>query len=110
MTTGKSAGKNRYKDHQILVKKILLRLSEAGHFAWANNTGAVKTENRYIRFGLKGSPDILCLTEKGEFVAIEVKTGNAVQNRSQKNFEKAVQKRGGLYIVARSLEDIECLL
>ena len=55
---------------------------------------------RIIRFGLKGSSDIIGIY-KGRFLAVEIKTGNAVQSDQQKKFQKMVCKLGGIYVVIR---------
>lgn len=103
-TTDKGAGA---RNHQNLLKKVLLKLSDEGYFAWANNTGTIKTNDRFQRYGLVGSADILAIQPgTGRFCAFEIKTGVARQSKQQKLFEKAVLKRNGIYKVIRSLEDM----
>ena len=103
----KGAGGDRTKDHESLLKKVLLKLSSAGYFVYKNNTGAIKTNDRYQAYGLPGSADILGIQPiTGKFLALEIKTGNAKQNKQQIAFEKAVLKRNGIYKVVRSLEDV----
>lgn len=46
----------------------------------------------------------------GRLLAIEIKTGQARQSAEQKSFQIMVEKKGGLYIVARSLQDVNILL
>lgn len=87
--------------HQYVVKNVLITMSKPHSMVWANNTGVgrdLNYDDRIIRFGLKGSSDIIGLY-KGIFLAIEIKTGNAVQNKFQKNFEKRVRQIGGIYVV-----------
>ena len=74
---------------------------------WPNNTGVGKdmTCTRIVRFGLKGSSDIIGLY-KGLFLGIEVKTGNAVQNKDQKRFQSMIKNMGGIYILCHS-DDVE---
>lgn len=88
--------------HQFIVKNILLLMTTKDSRVWANNTGVGKDLNseRVIRFGLKGSSDIIGIY-KGLFLGIEVKTGNAKQNKFQKNFEKMVCNLGGIYVIVR---------
>lgn len=103
----KGAGGDRTKDHEALLKKVLLKLSSAGYFVYKNNTGAIKANDRYQAYGLPGSADILGIQPiTGRFLALEIKTGSAKQNKQQLAFEKAVLKRNGIYKVIRSLEDI----
>lgn len=74
---------------------------------WKNASGVAMADGRHIRYGLKGSPDIIGVIEGGRFLGIEVKTGCATQSPQQKKFQKIFEQLGGLYIVARSLEDIK---
>lgn len=74
--------------------------------AWPNETGAAFRGKRLISYGLKGSADILGLTNDGIFMAIEVKTGHAKQSPQQIIFEKNVKKRNAIYLVARSVDDV----
>jgi len=79
--------------------------------AWANNTGSVKFEKRYISFGLKGSSDIIAIhPETGVFYGIECKTGSAVQNKHQKVFEKEVKRRNAIYWTIRTFEELKDMI
>lgn len=42
----------------------------------------------------------------GRFLAIEVKTGRAVQTVEQQTYQRIVEMMGGLYVLARSVEDV----
>jgi len=90
--------------HSDLVNQILLYLSPLG-VAWSNATGAVKTEDRFLRYGLKGSSDILACIG-GRFVGVEVKVGRDRQSDAQCRFEAAITRAGGVYILARSVDDV----
>lgn len=91
-----------------IQNRILVALSKeyAGRSIWwKNDTGAAKSMDgkRVIRFGLKGSPDILgCLD--GLFFGIEVKTPTGEQRDAQKKFQAVFERSGGIYIIARSVE------
>jgi len=101
---------NRYAKHQVFLKQVLLRLAVLQRDCrfWENATGKVRTDQgRWIKFGLKGSADIIGISDQGRFLSIEIKTGQAVQNEGQKNFEEMINKRNGLYIVFRDNEDID---
>jgi hypothetical protein len=108
--TQKNAGENKFdrtKAHEKLVKQCLLELTTKGWFCWKNNSGAMKSGNRFQVYGLKGSSEIIGMTSNGTFVAIEIKTGKAVQNKHQIAFEKAVRKRFGIYQIIRSYEELK---
>ena len=75
---------------------------------WKNATGTARSHDgrRVIKFGLEGSSDIFGITSDGRFLAIECKTGKAVQNKRQIAFEKMVTFFGGRYILARTIDDV----
>lgn len=91
--------------HADLVNKLLLAVSPLG-LAWSNNTGALQAEGRLIRYGLKGSSDILHVNRArgGQLVAIEAKVGRDAWRKDQKCFAEAVARAGGIYILARSTD------
>lgn len=74
-------------------------------FHYRNNTGSFNRDNHFYRFGAVGSPDIICVI-KGQFVGIEVKKKGNYQSVSQKQFQTSLEKAGGKYILAYSLEDV----
>ena len=98
--------------HTKLVEDILLCLSRSNHIrVWKNNTGVAKVNGGgVVRYGLTGSSDIIGICGGGKFLAIEVKTGNAKQSKEQCYFQVTVERLGGIYILARSLRDVEHLL
>jgi hypothetical protein len=94
--------------HEKLVNEILATFgSNNGIRIWKNNTGMAFQRGRPIKFGLKGSSDIIGILSDGTFLAIECKTGKARQSQHQKNFQKMIEQFGGIYILARSLNDVE---
>ena len=97
------------KPRQHLEKDIQSAISQYLRakkiFHWRNNTGAVKTNNRMISFGKKGSSDIFAL-HQGRFYAIEVKSPKGEHRSSQKQFQSDVEVSGGIYILARSVDDV----
>ena len=61
-------------------------------------------ERRVIRYGLKGSPDIMGFTSICEvpvLFGVEVKSGNATQSKNQKNYEKLINTFNGIYLIHR---------
>lgn len=63
-------------------------------------------QNRAIRSAPDGTPDLLGVMAPGKAFAIEVKAGRGQQRDAQKNWQKAWEKRGGIYILARSVDDV----
>lgn len=79
-----------------------------GCFVWRNNTGAWKPETGgYVRYGLKGSGDILGVNPKGRFIAVECKRKGNTQTAEQMEFEARVKSHRGVYILAYSIDDLE---
>ena len=96
--------------HSALLKAILLEISNDryGIRAWRNETGLALSPNGHmIRYGLVGSCDILGICRGGRFLGIEVKTGSGRLRKEQEAFRDMIQRFGGLYILARSLEDVK---
>jgi hypothetical protein len=78
-------------------------------FHYRSNSGAMSGEHngkkRFFRFGAVGSPDIIAVV-CGKYVGIEVKGTEGKQSEHQKKFEDGLKKCGGIYILARPLEDV----
>lgn len=86
--------------------QILLAIGRMpGLLVWRQNVGKFKLETgRMISFGVPGCPDIIgCF--RGRFIGIEVKTPAGRQSDQQKHFQAAVERAGGIYILARSVAD-----
>jgi hypothetical protein len=84
---------------------LLLR----GHFVYRANNGAGMTESgRFFRaHEIKGVPDLEGCTKDGRFLGVECKSVRGRQTPEQKAFGEAVRTRGGVYVVARRVEDLE---
>ncbi len=88
--------------HKQLIKDTLQVLEmRRDVWAWSNNSGAMKIGDRFVRFGKKGSADIIGFTSDGKFFAAEGKTGKAVLSPAQKEFKAAVEAYGGRYFLIR---------
>jgi hypothetical protein len=96
-----------------LVQQALAYLRLKGHFVWRNNTGATragKFNERFIRYGLVGSSDVLGCAKDGKLIAIECKIKPRKPTEYQLGFLDEVRKRGGYAILAYDLSDIEKVL
>lgn len=97
-------------EHSNLISEILVALSQKQNVrVWRNETGTARTMsgNRVISYGLEGSSDILgILGPSGRLLCIECKLGKDKQRDKQKNFERMVVERGGIYILARRAQDV----
>lgn len=106
------------KEAQI-QQEIMLEISKSpANLVVRRNVGDFRTtDGRYIRIGQKGEADVQgiignqCCKKCGAEIhplpfAIEVKDATNTQSEEQVNWEKNVWgRRGGLYILARSVED-----
>ena len=105
----KKRKQSTYKTSESSVKAACMGwLAHHNIFVWRNNTGAIKTEGGYwLRFGLKGSADIIGMTRGGRFLAIETKSAIGELTDEQRDFRDAVMRNGGLFIISRGIDDLE---
>jgi hypothetical protein len=99
------------------TQKAILQYLAAQHiFAMRMNTGAVKLETRFFRFGVPGCADILAIKQAGceeypyshqKVYWIECKATKGVQSPLQKSFQLQVETEGHTYILARSIDDVQ---
>lgn len=73
-----------------------------------HSTGFAIREGRFnaFRYGEKGISDIIACSPKGTFVAIEVKRPGKKATPEQLEFLEQIRNRGGIGILAFSLDDI----
>jgi hypothetical protein len=96
--------------HSDLVNRLLIALSQRGHMVTKFTTGTGFTQyGARISFGCPGWADIIGTTDKGQFIAVEAKTGTGRLQPNQKAFREQVEKRGGIFITARSETDLDQL-
>ena len=75
--------------------------------SWRNNVGAVKRENRFVRFGKEGQSDIIGFLTDGRFLAIEAKRGSGGKlTQKQLEFLQCVDAAGGVAIIASDVVDV----
>jgi hypothetical protein len=88
---------------------ILNFLNTMGIFAWHARNGATYDPRKGIyrrNTSVKGIADIIGILHGGRFLAIEVKTPKGKVSPHQHDFLLEINYRGGLGIVARSLDDV----
>ena len=102
-----------------IQNRIMMDMSEKGYLVWRNQVGLFKTlDGRTVNIGIKGSSDLMAIKPTvitpdmvgqtlAVFVAVEVKTATGRQSEPQKKWQKAVEKLGVKYILARSENDID---
>ena len=99
----------RQPEHKIQVSIIeWLRWHKFFCFAIPNGgnrnavTGAILKKEGV----LAGCPDLQVILDNGKSIFLEVKTEKGVQQSTQKDFQKELEKRGHEYYIVRSLEDV----
>jgi hypothetical protein len=96
----------RRHDESDLVEAIRQALPAMGVLCFRNNVGVARYPGSLVRYGLgTGSADLICCY-KGRFLAIECKSMSGRQSHEQVCWQRAVESAGGLYILARSLQDV----
>ncbi len=71
----------------------------------ANAGGAYDRHGRYVQFGEPGQADLSGILMGGRRLEIEVKTPQGNQSEEQRFFGETILRFGGLYVVARSVEE-----
>ena len=115
-------GKDNMKEY-LIKREILLELSKHPRIMLWNNPTAVakpRASGRYIRFGVPGAADLLGVIgvvigttfpppdqPLGIALAIETKTNTGELSPKQVNWKSAFSAHGGIYILARSVENAQ---
>ena len=79
---------------------------------WRAHTGAAITPvgGRIVRFGVPGQADLSGIVRvapaRGRRLEIEVKTTVGRQSELQKNYQRMITDAGGIYILAKSVNDV----
>lgn len=85
-------------------------------FVWRNNTGGMSksytrkdgsVSHSRVKFGLPGSADIIGVNRFGRFIAIECKREDGELTPLQERYRDQVIAHGGVYVVVRSIDDLE---
>ena len=89
------------------LREVLRVLRNHPAVAWCErqNTGAVKVDGRFIRYGWRGCSDLLGMLKDGRLLAVEVKAPRGQLRPEQKEFLALVQRFGGVAFVARNALD-----
>lgn len=102
-----------------IVKHILDAYNQTKYTdAWREQSGSFKVGNRWIKVGFNGKWDIEGIVNNGgigQFFAVECKTletayGRKGLSEDQEIAKQRVLQRGGIFIHAKSLEDVQEVL
>jgi hypothetical protein len=106
---------NRYIEHKNLctaiVKEIPTTYPDFIVMQFDSGTArALHDEDQIFKYGVDGYPDITVLASESKWFGFEVKTGRAVQRKSQKIFESRCRDVNGEYHVVRSVTEVMNIL
>lgn len=73
---------------------------------WRNNVGSVRFKGRVVKFGVPGQADISGILPGGIRLEIECKSAVGRQEKDQRNFQRMIERFGGIYVLARSVDDV----
>lgn len=92
-------------ESQILNDVLIAVTALPDALFYRNNSGLFFTrQGRPVRASVPGAADIIGAF-RGRAVAIETKTPTGRQSDQQRAFQRAWEKAGGLYLIARSAVD-----
>jgi len=77
---------------------------------WRQNTGAARFKGQVVHFGVPGQADITGILHDGRRIEIEVKSETGRQSPEQQRYQRMIERFGGIYILARSVEDVTAAL
>lgn len=92
-----------------LVQSILIRFgSRPDMRLWRANVLVARDQSgRVVKSGVKGQADISGILQGGRRIEIECKTATGRQTPEQIAWQRMIERFGGLYILARSVDDVE---
>ena len=113
------------KPETILQNKIIRAIGTRPELRiWRSHPGGATLQGRFVRFGIPGQADLtgilpvvqvlvcphcdgqLSTPPLGVRLEIEVKTESGRLSKDQQAFQGMVERFGGIYVVARSAEDV----
>lgn len=95
------------KEAAALVE-VLQALRAHPAVAWCErmNSGAIRVERRFVRFGWRGCPDVLGQLRDGRLLGVEVKAPAGRLRAEQALVLERIRTAGGVAFVARDLRDV----
>ena len=100
--------KRRAKPERAVQKAVLLWIRAQGCLVAVTDAGAAYRAGAFFGDAIPaGWPDITGLLPDGRFIGIECKAPGGRQSAVQKRMAQEIRRRRGIYILARSVEDVE---
>lgn len=94
------------ESEQSIQRGILQYAAYKKIFCYKQNTTGIyrKSTDSYIPSPSRGAPDLVCIVG-GKYIGVECKTKRGAQSPVQLEFQRKIEKAGGKYLIARSVED-----
>jgi hypothetical protein len=100
--------RKRGKPERAIQRAILLWLRANGCLVAVTDAGAAYRAGAFFGDAIPaGWPDITGLLPNGRFIGVEVKAPKGRQSDVQQHIEREVRKRDGIYVLARSVDDVQ---
>lgn len=87
-----------------IMQDIMVAYSRRGALVWRQNVGVGRTAARVVRFGMPGMADLGAIY-RGVGLQVEVKRPGGRQRKNQRHWQAAVERSGGIYVLAFSVAD-----
>ena len=101
------AAGNQSIPESVVLNSCLGLLALCGIFAWRNNSGALKDRNgRVVRYGLKGSADIIGILPDGRFLSVECKRPGGKIRPEQIDFMNTINSNNGVACIVHSPDEL----
>ena len=89
----------------VLQNKIRCALSDYGIVIRLNTGFFLTADNRMVKCGIPGMPDLLFLGPSGQTVWLEVKTATGIVSEAQNRFIARLRELGHTAEVVRSVDE-----
>ena len=100
--------RRRAKPERAVQRAVLLWLRAHGAMVAVTDAGAAYRAGAFFGDAIPaGWPDITGLLPGGRFIGVECKAKRGRQSQAQKAIERKIRMRNGIYILARSVHDVQ---
>ena len=101
----------RGRPERAIQNAIIQHLRLRGALVAVTDAGAAYRAGAFFGDAVPaGWPDITGVLPDGRFIGVEVKSATGRQSDAQKHMEQNIRRRNGLYVLARSVDDVENVL
>jgi len=99
--------RKRARPERALQKAICTWLRAHGALVAVTDAGAAYRAGAFFGTAIPvGWPDVTGLLPDGRFIGVEVKAPEGRQSAAQKRMQREISSRNGIYVLARSVEDV----